>query len=94
MDSDGVAIYSSDRTELERTVILGIEMQKAEEMTYAIFESKNHDSGFYVRGYELPDTGGVGTELYITVGCMLTTFAAILLLYRNCKRSKEDSKLS
>lgn len=94
MDSDGVAIYSSDRTELERTVILGIEMQKAEEMTYAIFESKNHDSGFYVRGYELPDTGGVGTELYITVGCMLTTFAAILLLYRNCKRRKEDSKLS
>lgn len=44
-------------------------------------------------GYELPATGGVGTTLY-TVGGLLITTAAILLLYRHMKRRREDGKAS
>ncbi|MEY8515461.1 SpaA isopeptide-forming pilin-related protein [Lachnospiraceae bacterium 29-84] len=48
VDSDGVPIYK-DNT-LNRTLILGIDMPKAEDLGVAVYESKFHDSGFY------PDT--------------------------------------
>lgn len=59
LDSDGIATYSDDRSQLLKTVILGIEMPKAEKMPVVLYESKHHDSGFYERGYELPKSGGV-----------------------------------
>ena len=49
-DSDGIPAYNADRSVLQKTVILGIELPKAEEMSVMKFESKYHDSGFYRRG--------------------------------------------
>ena len=40
-------------------------------------------------GYELPETGGSGTNRYI-MGGLLLTGAALLLLYKHTKRGKED----
>ena len=40
--------------------------------------------------YELPSTGGAGTEPYITGGLLLTAAASVLLLYNHKKRRKED----
>ena len=40
-------------------------------------------------GYVLPETGGVGTQLY-TMGGLLMITASSLLLYRNKKRRKEE----
>lgn len=71
-DSDGIPIYSGNPKTLEKTVILGIEMPPAEEMDAPLYESKYHDSGFYPKGYELPDTGGPGTIVYSTAGLLLT----------------------
>lgn len=45
-------------------------------------------------GYELPDTGGAGTQLYTMGGLLLITSAAILLLYSHTRRRKEDSTSS
>lgn len=45
-------------------------------------------------GYELPDTGGAGTQLYTMGGLLLITSAAILLLYCHTRRRKEDSPSS
>ena len=59
LDSDGIATYSDDRSQLLKTAITGIEMPKAEEMKVVLYESTFHDSGFYERGYELPKSGGV-----------------------------------
>ena len=40
-------------------------------------------------GYELPDTGGTGTTSY-TAGGLALIFGAATLLYRHCRRRKED----
>lgn len=40
-------------------------------------------------GYELPDTGGAGTTSY-TAGGLALIFGAATLLYRHCRRRKED----
>lgn len=45
-------------------------------------------------GYELPDTGGTGTQPYTMGGLLLITSAAILLLYSHTRRRKEDSTSS
>lgn len=89
-DSDGIAAYTDDRSTLNKTVILGIDMPKAEDMQVTLYESKYHDSGFYERGHELPMTGGSGTIPYTIGGLLLLTGAGILLLYNNKKRRKED----
>ncbi len=51
IDSDGMPVYDeADPEKLVKTVILNLEMPKAEEMSVSLYESKFHDSGFY------PDT--------------------------------------
>lgn len=89
-DSDGIATYSDDRSRLEKTTILGIEMPKAEDMQVVLYESKYHDSGFYEKGHELPETGGSGTTPYTIGGLLLLTGAGLLLLYNKKKRGRED----
>ncbi|MDY4508540.1 MAG: LPXTG cell wall anchor domain-containing protein [Candidatus Faecousia sp.] len=42
-------------------------------------------------GYELPNTGGAGTQLYTMGGCLLTAGAVYLLLYSHRRRRKEDA---
>ena len=44
-------------------------------------------------GYELPDTGGAGTTSY-TAGGLALIFGAATLLYRHCRRRKEDEASS
>ncbi len=83
-DSDGIATYSTDRSSLKQTVILGIELPRAEDMSVVLYESKYHDSGFYEKGHELPMTGGSGTNPY-TIGGLLTIGAGFLLLYKKQK---------
>ena len=42
-------------------------------------------------GYELPETGGIGTTPYTMGGLFLMTVGALfLLLYKNKKHGKED----
>lgn len=90
-DSDGIPTYNAGRDTLQKTVILGIELPRAENMSVMKFESKYHDSGFYQRGYELPSTGGAGTNLYTTGGALLIAAAAFLRdkLFRKRKESKQ-----
>ena len=90
IDSDGIAAYNSDKSQLLKTVILDIDMPTAEQMNVILYESKYHDSGFYERGYELPSTGGAGTVPYTMGGFLMLTGAAFLLLYNHTKRRKED----
>ena len=48
IDSDGEPVYDeNDSEKLLKTVILNLEMPKAEAMSVSLYESKNHDSGFY-----------------------------------------------
>ena len=89
LDSDATAVYSADKLKLQKTVILGITMPKAEDMSVVLYESKYHDSGFYERGYELPATGGIGTTPYISGGLVLI-LCAVILLYKQKKRREED----
>lgn len=88
-DSDGVAVYSADHSALQKTIILGIEMPEAAKLSVALYESRYHDSGFYNKGYELPQTGGFGTTMY-TVGGLLIIGTGFLLLYKGKKRRKDD----
>lgn len=88
LDSDGIATYSSDRSQLLKTVITGIKMPKAADMNVAFYESKYHDSGFYERGYELPKSGGAGTEIYTVGGFLMFTSAAFILLNKQKRRRK------
>ena len=87
-DSNGIATYSDDRSQLLKTVITGIEMPKAEEMPVVCLESKYNDSGFYERGYELPKSGGAGAEIYTAGGFLMLTLAAFVLLYKHFRRIK------
>ena len=91
IDSDGIATYNDDESCLIKTVILDIDLPAAEQMKVVLYESKYHDSGFYERGYVLPNTGGSGTIPY-TIGGLLfmTAGISILLLYNIIKRRKED----
>lgn len=89
-DSDGIATYTVNHATLEKTVILGIDMPKAEDMQVTLYESKYHDGGFYEKSHELPETGGSGTTPYTMGGLLLLAGAGILLLYNNKKRRKED----
>ena len=93
IDSDGIATYNNDKSKLEKTVILDIELPTAEKMKVVLYESKYHDSGFYERGCELPNTGGAGTVPYTTGGFLLLTGAALLLLYHHTKRRKEEIRI-
>lgn len=93
-DSDGIATYTDDRATLNKTVILGINMPKAEDMQVTLYESKYHDSGFYEKSHELPMTGGPGTTPYTMGGLLLLTGAGLLLAYRGKKHGKEDAAFS
>lgn len=88
-DSDGIATYTDNHATLEKTVILGIDMPAAENMSVTLYESKYHDSGFYEKGHELPTTGGPGTALYTLGGLTLMAGAILLLLYQKKTRGKE-----
>lgn len=57
-DSDGIAVYKEDRSELLRTYILNINMPAAADIASYTYESNCNDSGFYERGYEIPKSGG------------------------------------
>lgn len=92
LDSDGIATYSSDRSQLLKTVITGIKMPKAADMNVAFYESKFHDSGFYERGYELPKSGGAGAEIYTLGGFLMFTSAAFVLLNKQKKAQKIINK--
>ena len=89
-DSDGIATYTDNHATLTQTVILGIDMPAAENMSVTLYESKYHDSGFYEKSHELPNTGGSGTTPYTTGGLLLLTGAGVLLLYNRKKRREED----
>ena len=90
-DSDGIATYAdANKSSLRYTIITGIDMPTAENMSVTLYESKYHDSGFYEKSHELPNTGGSGTTPYTIGGLLLLTGAGILLLYSNKKRGKED----
>ena len=93
LDSDGIAVYNADRTRIQYTYILNVEMPATADMKVALYESRYHDSGFYDRGPELPTTGGKGTKLYIIGGLLLTAAAVISLLYKRRRHGREDSLL-
>ena len=52
LDSDGIAVYT-DNADLECTMIRGIVLKEAKELTSGTGESKYHDSGFYDAVYDL-----------------------------------------
>ncbi len=81
-DSDGVPTYvDANKSAIKHTFIAGIVLPHADRMSVSRYESNFNDSGFYKRGYELPETGGSGKTPY-TVGGLLLTTAALILLYR------------
>ena len=45
-------------------------------------------------GYELPDTGGAGTQPYTMGGIALMAAAVMFLLYSHTRRRKEDAPSS
>lgn len=89
LDSDGIAEYSEDKTTLNKTVILGISMPIAEKMSVVLYESKYHDSGFYERGPELPDTGGMGTTIFYILGSGLVLVAVVLFVLKKRMRAED-----
>lgn len=91
-DSDGVPTYSSDKKQLEKTRIEGIEMPEAHKLTYGEHVSRYHDSGFYYRDVELPSTGGMGTLLFYVIGGPLALTAGAALCQK--KRREKDSSES
>lgn len=88
IDSDGIAIYSDDRSSLNYTWIKNIIMKPVKDLIYGKDESKYHDSGFYERGYELPKSGGAGAEIYTVGGFLMFTSAAFVLLNKEKRRRK------
>lgn len=92
LDSDGIAVYKSDRSALEYTLIKGIVMPAAADgYTY---ESKCNDSGFYERGYELPKSGGKGTDAYTFLGLTIWGFALLAFVYRKARKTFECTSIS
>lgn len=90
LDSDGIAVYTNDRSALEYTLIKGIVMPAAADgYTY---ESKCNDSGFYERGYELPKSGGKGTDAYTFLGLTIWGFAFLAFVYRQARKTFGKSK--
>lgn len=90
LDSDGIAVYKSDRSALKYTFIKGIVMPAtADGYTY---ESKCNDSGFYERGYELPKSGGKGTDAYTFLGLTIWGFAFLAFVYRKARKTFGKSK--
>lgn len=85
-DSDGEATYSKDRATLQQTRILNIDMPEAKNLQVLIYESKYHDSGFYERGYKLPDSGGMGTLPYTIGGTAILGGTLSYLLFRRKKQ--------
>ena len=71
-------------------MILGIKMPVTREMSAVLYESKHNDSGFYERGYLLPQTGGTGTLPYTVSGCALVGGAAACLWLRHRKKSGNE----
>lgn len=47
-----------------------------------------------IGGYELPNTGGIGTTPYTIGGLVLIASSALLLLYRKSRRGKDDAQSS
>lgn len=92
LDSDGIPIYSEDHFRLERSMVLGIEMPEVQEMYTVLYESKDHDSGFYERGTELPRTGGSGNLLYTISGVAIMGGSLLYYISKKGKR-KEGRKL-
>lgn len=90
LDSDGIAVYTNDRSALLRTYILNIKIPAAADgYTY---ESKCNDSGFYERGYELPKSGGKGTDAYTFLGLTIWGFAFLAFVYRKARKTFGKSK--
>ena len=90
LDSDGIAVYTNDRSALLRTYILNIKIPEvADGYTY---ESKCNDSGFYERGYELPKSGGKGTDAYTFLGLTIWGFAFLAFVYRKARKTFGKSK--
>lgn len=87
-DSDATPVYSSDKNTLKYTLITGISLPTAEEMSVVKYESKHHDSGFYKQGYILPNTGASGTVPYTTGGLLLIAAAAILFFSSRKKQKR------
>ena len=85
-DSDGEATYTEDRVTLLETRILNIEMPRVEDIQVLLYESKYHDSGFYERGYQLPNSGGTGTLPYTIGGTVLLGGTLSCLLLRRKKQ--------
>lgn len=90
LDSDGIAVYKEDRSELLRTYILNIKIPAAA-VGYT-YESKCNDSGFYERGYELPKSGGKGTDAYTFLGLTIWGFAFLAFVYRKARKTFGKSK--
>ena len=86
IDSDGIPFYSADKRRLEKTFIPGIYLPTAEQMQSVLYESKYHDSGFYERGYQLPNSGGTGTLPYTIGGTVLLGGTLSCLLLRRKKQ--------
>ena len=93
VDSDSTATYTPDKSLLLKTMILGIEMPKAEDMSVALYESKYHDSGFYERGAELPQTGGTSTLPYTFSGIAIMGGALLYYILKQSKQRKRGTKL-
>ena len=86
LDSDGTAVYLDDRSALQYTYILNIVMPQAKDMGVTDYNSPNYDSGFYERGYEMPKTGGKGTDEYTVAGLLLWGFAFLMFVYRKAQK--------
>lgn len=89
-DSDGIAVYSPDRSVLNHTYITGIVMPTVENMKVTVFNSGNNDSGFYERGYELPKSGGSGTASYTVTGLLLCGLAGVIYIYNYPKKTRRS----
>lgn len=92
LDSDGIAVYTNDRSALEYTLITGIVMPAAADMESYTHESKNNDSGFYERGYELPKSGGKGTDTCTYLGLTIWGSALLAFVYRKARKTFGKSK--
>lgn len=93
LDSDAVAAYRSGK--LSSATVSNILMKPAKELTSGTGESLYHDVGFIFINYELPATGGIGTEPYTIGGTILILLALGFLFYSAIrKRRREVSNTS